>query len=194
MSDPERRPMPQRRALQSASLLIMLVGFAAGSPQPTMAAPESPAFHDFLQRVRQYMKLQKAVPRLRTTNKAKEIVDRRHALAQSIREARSDAKQGDMFTPDVTAEFTQIIRNTFRGTGAPGVRKTIRQGEPLAGWRLAVNGDYPDHLPLTTVPPTLLQRLPQLPSGVAYRIIGHDLVLEDTEARLIVDFLLGVIP
>jgi hypothetical protein len=47
--------------------------------------------------------------------------------------------------------------------------------------------------PLTTVPPTLLLPLPQLPAGVAYRIIGHDFVLEDTEAGLIVDFIPGLI-
>jgi hypothetical protein len=185
--------MRQNVTHQCSAFLILFVGLAAGYPQGP-AAPESPAFHDFTQRVQQYMKLQKAVPRLRTTKKVEEIVDRRHALALSIREARTEAKQGDIFTPEVSLEFRQIIRNTFQGPAAPTVRKTIRQGEPMAGWHLAVNGDYPEHLPLTTVPPTLLKRLPQLPSGVAYRIIGHDFVLEDTEARLVVDFLLGVIP
>ena len=87
-----------------------------------------------------------------------------------------------------------MIRGTFQGPNAPNVRKTIRQGEPVQGWQLIVNDDYPEQLPLTTVPPTLLLHLPQLPSGVAYRIIGHDFVLEDTEARLIVDFIPGAIP
>ena len=77
---------------------------------------------------------------------------------------------------------------------APNVRKTVRQGDPVTGWRLTVNSGYPDGLPLTTVPPTLLRHLPQLPEGVAYRLIGHDFVLEDTEARLIVDFIQGAIP
>jgi len=47
----------------------------------------------------------------------------------------------------------------------------------------------PCHLPSTTVPPTLLLRLPRLPDKLAYRIVGHDFVLQDTEARLIVDFI-----
>jgi hypothetical protein len=44
------------------------------------------------------------------------------------------------------------------------------------------------------MPPTLLINLPQLPREVAYRIVGHDLVLLDTEARIVVDFIPGVIP
>ena len=87
-----------------------------------------------------------------------------------------------------------MIRSAFKGPKASNVRKTIRQGEPVPGWHLSVNGDYPEHLPLTTVPPTLLLHLPQLPAGVAYRIIGHDFVLEDTEARLIIDFIPGALP
>jgi hypothetical protein len=191
--------MTQNRTFRAGVFLIALVGtlripVAAAPQQAPPANPESPAFHEFTQRVQQYLKLQKAVPRLRTTKKTTEIVDRKHALAESIREARSEAKQGDVFTPEATLEFRQIIRGTFQGPASPNVRKTIRQGEPLTGWHLVVNGNYPEHLPLTTVPPTLLLRLPQLPSGVEYGIIGHDFVLQDTEARLIIDFIPGVIP
>jgi len=57
-----------------------------------------------------------------------------------------------------------------------------------------VNAEYPDKLPLTTVPPTLLLLLPMLPPEVSYRIIGHDFVLEDTEARVILDLIPGIIP
>jgi hypothetical protein len=74
------------------------------------------------------------------------------------------------------------------------MRKTIRQGEPLTNVQLTVNGAYPEKLPLTTVPPTLLINFPQLPHEVAYRIVGHDLVLLDTEARIVVDFIAGAIP
>jgi hypothetical protein len=144
--------------------------------------------------VQEYVKLRNTAPRLRTTKQRKEIVDRRQALAQKIREMRSTAKPGDIFTPEVSEEFRRVIRSIFQGPNAPNVRKTIRQGEPVPGWHLSVNGDYPEDLPLTTVPPTLLLRLPQLPSKVAYRIIGHDFVLEDTEARVVVDFIPGALP
>ena len=166
----------------------------AETPQVPPASPQSPASLEFTRRVEEYVKLQKTMPRLRTTKNRKEIVERRNALAQKIQEARSKAQPGDMFTPDITEELRSVIRITFQGSTARAVRKTIRQGEPLQGWKLTVNGIYPEHLPLTTVPPTLLLRLPRLPSEVAYRIIGHDLVLEDLEARLVLDFILAIIP
>ena len=87
-----------------------------------------------------------------------------------------------------------MIKTVFQGPGSSKVRKTVRQGEPLPQQHLTVNENYPAHVPVTTVPPTLLLHLPQLPTGVAYRIIGHDFVLEDTEARLIIDFIAGAVP
>jgi len=157
-------------------------------------SPEPPAFHDFAQRVQQYLKLRKALPEQRTTKRREEIVDRRHALAQAIGESRARAKQGDIFTPEISEQFLRVIRNTLQGSNASDVRKTIRQGEPVAGMHLSVNGAYPENLPLTTVPPTLLRRLPQLPERLAYRIVGHDFVLQDTEARLVIDFIPRALP
>jgi hypothetical protein len=188
------RPYRFSRAVVFLFVLVGSLPAAAGPPQAPPASPESPAFREFTEGVQQYLKLQKAMPRLRTTKQRKEIVERRRALAQKIRETRSNAKPGDIFTPEASEEFRRVIRSAFQGPNAPNVRKTIRQGEPVRGWHLSVNGDYPEHLPLTTVPPTLLLRLPQLPPEVAYRIIGHDFVLEDTEARLIVDFIPGALP
>jgi hypothetical protein len=184
------------RFLRAAIFLIPLMSApqVAALPQAPAAKPESPAFREFIERAKQYVKLQKSVPRLRTTKRREEIVERRRALAQKIREMRADAKPGDIFTPEASEEFRQVIRGTFRGPNAANVRKTIRQGEPVPGWRLAVNSDYPESLPVTTVPPTLLLRLPQLPPELAYRIVGHDFVLQDMEARLIVDFIPGALP
>ena len=87
-----------------------------------------------------------------------------------------------------------MIRSIFQGPSGTKVRRTIRQGEPVPDRHLTVNSDYPEHLPVTMVPPTLLLRLPQLPKELAYRIIGHDFVLQDIEARVIVDFIPGALP
>jgi len=191
--------MRPRRSLRAVAFLTLRLGVswipvAAGPQQMPPATPTQPAFHEFSLRVQQYIKLQKAVPRLRTTKKRKEIVERRQALALKIRETRSTAKQGDIFTPEISEEFRRVILSAFQGPGAPNVFKTIRQGEPVPSWKPSVNGDYPEDLPRTTVPPTLLLRLPMLPSEVAYRIVGHDFVLQDTEARVIIDFIPGALP
>ena len=47
---------------------------------------------------------------------------------------------------------------------------------------------------MTTTPPTLLSKLPQLPPELAYRIVGRDLTLKDTKAGLIVDLIPNAIP
>ena len=185
--------------LRTGILFIVLVGvlripMAAGPPAVPPASPESPGFREFTQRAQEYVKLQKAVPRLRTTKNREEIVERRRALAQKIRETRSNAQPGDIFTPAASEEFRRVIRRIFQGPSGSNVRRTIRQGEPVPDRHLTVNSDYPEHLPVTTVPPTLLLRLPQLPPELAYRIIGHDFVLQDIEARVVVDFIPGALP
>lgn len=158
------------------------------------ASPEQPVFTDFRQRVGQFLKLHEGAPRLRMTADKQEIVNRRETLAQKIRAERANAKTGDIFTPAIASEFRRIIGAAFHGIQAPNVRNTVRQGEPLQGWQLRVNGNYPEHIPETTIPPTLLRDLPPLPSEVEYRIVGHDFVLLDTRAMLIVDFVAGAVP
>jgi hypothetical protein len=155
---------------------------------------EARVFRDFDLRVMDYEKLRKAAPSLRTTDQGKEIVSRRQTLAQAIRTARPNARQGDIFTPEISAQFITIIRRTLEGPAGSTPRKTIRQGDPVAGVKLSVNAAYPEHLPTTTIPPTLLRRLPELPERIAYRILGRDLLLQDTEARLIIDLIPAALP
>lgn len=185
-----------RENLRQAVVLIALAGalrlpVAGGPQQAPSEGPDSPAFREFGQRVQDYLKLRKSLPSERTTKHPEEITGRRKYLALAIREARSSAKQGDIFSPEISEAFLKVIRSTLQGTS---VRRTIRQGEPQASRRLTVNGAYPEHLPTTTVPPTLLLRLPQLPEKISYRIVGRDFVLQDTEARLVIDFIPDALP
>lgn len=187
--------MPLNRWVSTALLLLLCLGASRANPLQTPSpAPAPPVFGDFQKRLKQYLALHNTVPKLRTTRQRREIVTRRETLARKIREARANAKPGDMFGPTGLPEFQRVILDTLRGPTALNARQTIRQGDPVPGWRLTINGDYPEDLPLTTVPPTLLLRLPTLPPQLSYRIIGHDFVLQDTEARIIVDFIPGAIP
>ena len=58
---------------------------------------------------------------------------------------------------------------------------------------LKVNTKYPEKATLPTVPSNLLLNLPHLPEELEYRIIGKHLILRDTGADLIVDFIPNVI-
>jgi hypothetical protein len=58
----------------------------------------------------------------------------------------------------------------------------------------AINTDYPTALPLATVPPGLLLKLPTLPMDLEYRFLGRHLILRDIKANLIVDFIPDAVP
>jgi hypothetical protein len=151
----------------------------------------------FTDRVQAYVKMQKdlkaSLPALKPTEDAAQIIEHQHALARKIVDARRDARQGDIFTPDVAERFRKIIDKTFRGPEGRLARKTILPDSPFKVAVLHVNDVYPEGIPVITTPPTLLLKLPKLPPELAYRIVGRDLTLQDTEARLIVDLITNAI-
>jgi hypothetical protein len=121
------------------------------------------------------------------------------ALADAIRSARADARQGSLFTPEVESAFKQMIRNEMSGPRGMPLRNAIRDGNPKLeqsgpGIDLAPNAHYPDDAPLSTIPPGLLRRLPALPPYLEYRFVGQDLILLDNGAGLIVDFIRHAAP
>jgi hypothetical protein len=156
------------------------------------------ADREFSEQVRKYVKLHRqmeaSLPALKSTKDPALLVGNRQALTKKLFQARHDAKQGDIFTPAVSAEFRGILSDVFRGPEAALARSTVKQGEPVKAISLQVNNTYPDGIPFTTVPPTLLQKLPPLPAEVEYRIVDRFLVLQDVKANLIVDYMDGAIP
>jgi hypothetical protein len=186
--------------LQWLSLFALVAsGFAGQAPVPQVSDEEARVFKIFTARVQQYVRLQKDVeaslPALKPTNEVARIAEHQHALARKIAQARRGARQGDIFTDEVTRQFRRIIRGEFQGPEAQDARRTIRQDDrSKAIVRLHVNDVYPEDLPLTTTPATLLSKLPQLPQELAYRIVGRDLTLKDTKAGLIVDLIPNAIP
>ena len=122
------------------------------------------------------------------------IVVHQHALARKLKQARLHAKMGDIFTPAAAASFRQTIQTEFAGPNAPHAEATLHQGAPLPVSHLRVNSVYPDGVAYTSLPPTLLLHLPKLPDEVVYRIVGHELLLVDVKANLIVDVLPDIIP
>ena len=77
-------------------------------------------------------------------------------------------------------------------TGA-ALRAGIMDENPV-GLKLAVNQRYPDEVPLSTMPPELLEELPKLPEELEYRFVGDRLIVMDVHAHLIVDFMPQALP
>lgn len=151
----------------------------------------------FQKRVADYVKLHKDVgaqlPPLKPTDSPAKIDEYQRALADRIRAARPNARQGAIFDARIAAEFRRLIRIASRGSHAKLIRASLRRGEPVS-LPLAANEAYPERVPLETTPPSLLLNFPKLPPEVDYRVVGHDLVLRDVAANLIVDFVPNVIP
>jgi hypothetical protein len=70
----------------------------------------------------------------------------------------------------------------------------MQQDTPFKVIPLHVNDLFPEDLPLTTTPPTLMLKLPELPPELVYRFVGHDLILRDIKAELVVDLIPNALP
>jgi hypothetical protein len=125
---------------------------------------------------------------------AKAFVQHVRAYVRLDATARAAYRHGDIFTPDVVDEFRKMIRKAFDGKDGRNMRRTIRESDPIRPTTLRVNDFYPEDIPLTTMPPTLLRSLPALPPEMAYRIISGALVLQEINTNEIVDFMSDAIP
>ena len=185
------------------SALLLTAGVSGSNAQETSTpkpadSTDNKAFAEFQSKVEAYVKLHKSVesslPALKSSALPEMITAHQQALARKIREARPHAKRGDIFTEVTRKAFRGLVREEFQGPHGHGARTTIRQGEPLKTTHLHVNEPYPDGVPFTTVPPTLLLKFPKLPEQVAYRIVVRDLILLDVEANLVLDRIPEIFP
>jgi hypothetical protein len=157
---------------------------------------QDPILKDFEVRVNHYLDLRKkeAGSSPGPTNSASKLEQNRDQMAGKVQMVRSEAKQGDIFTPEITTYFRHQISATFSGPNGKKIRSSLHHAEPVDGVPLKVNAPYPQGVPLQSVPPTLLLTLPRLPKELQYRIVGSNLALHDMASNLIVDFIADAIP
>ena len=176
-------------------ILLIFCWMTACCAQPEVN-PHAATLQDFDKRVTDYSKLRKSIdgklPKLKSTPSQHEISHYQRELAKKIRHARVSAKQGDIFTPEIAAEFRRVI-GLMRGNETTRVMQSIKSAEPVH-MQIGVNDAYPEKAPLQSMPPTLLQNLPKLPPELEYRLVGRDLVLLDGKANLVVDFMPQAMP
>ncbi len=177
---------------------LAALGVAAWSGSSAAAPPANPravAVKKFEDRVNGYLELHRRVeakmaPLEKTAEPAK-ITARQKALGEAIREARPDAKQGDIFTADIGEVIRDVIREDFRRRSATDAHAVA---ESIPNIRLRVNDFYPTTVPLATMPPRLLAQLPRLPDNLEYRLVGDSLILRDVDPNLVVDLLPRAVP
>ena len=149
---------------------------------------------DFKTRVDKYVAIHKdaakGAAKPKETENPAEIVATQEALATRIRAARAGAKQGDIFTAEIRTKFRRLLAPELKGEDGRDAKAVMKEDAPsAASIPFKVNAKYPEGAPLPTVPSNLLLNLPTLPEPLEYRIIGKHLVLLDTGAGIIVDYL-----
>jgi hypothetical protein len=158
------------------------------------AACDAAAVAEFTVRVQEYVRVQhdatRGLPRERLSDDPGELLADRDALRRAIREARPDARTGDLFTPRTAAAFRHIVTATAAAhrVNPKDIVRTMRAERAPGAKQPAVNGPYDWRLG-GWMWPALLQALPLLPPDLQYRIVDDDLVLVDLRASLVVDIL-----
>ena len=187
--------------ISSAVFSFLFFGAAGCLPAPAQqnrsVNRDALVIADFNQRVAQYVKLHKQIaaslPPLKPTASAAQLTYRQRLLANKVRVARSRAKQGDIFTPEISAEFKRLIRMAMHGSDARRIRSNLKETR-RPRLRVHVNEPYPESAPLSSTPPTLLLNLPNLPPDLDYHLVGRDLVLRDVGANVVVDIIPAAVP
>ena len=180
-----------------ASLLVLAVAPSAAAGQKPRTNPDAATIADFTKRVKEYVdlhkKLEDTLPKLPKEATPQQIDPNQRALGKLIQENRAGAKQGDLFTPTMQRLVRRLIRQVFRGEAAARqLKKEIL--EEYTPVEVKVNGRYPDSIPLSTVPPQVLKGLPKLAEELEYRFVGDRLILLDTHAHIIADYVERVFP
>lgn len=192
-------------------VVIVAVTVVACAPGQTPQTPKAPApqtqkpavnpdaktLADFNDRVKKYLalhkKLEATLPPLPDQTDPTRIQEHQVGFAKLLAAARVGAKAGDIFTQPVRPLFRRIISNVLRGPTGKDIRAGILD-ENTKPVPLRVNGFYPSDVPLSTVPPRMLEALPRLPEDVEYRFVGRQLILFDNHAQIIVDYMTNAIP
>ena len=206
---------------RGAGLLIVLVVAAAAcsgrgqpaSPPATTASPASApptkrvvgplseadaaALATMNDRLKAYVelhtKLESTLPKLPTDATPQQIDANQRQFEKLIRSARASAKPGDLFTPQAQPVIKRLLATVFGGPEGQQLKASIMDENPV-GVKLAVNARYPDSVPISTMPPMVLQTLPKLTEDLEYRFLGDHLIILDVHSHVIADFIEDALP
>jgi hypothetical protein len=187
------------RLICSAALMLGVAAQAAAQEPPRTGGPpvnpRAALMKAFVDRVHAYVELQKkaeeGIPDLSGDENPSMIEAHQAAMAARMKILRPGAKRGDLFG-DADAIFREALRQDAAARRQRGVKAAAEEVPKYEPPR--VNVAYPETQPLATVPPLLLSQFPRLPEGMEYRFLGNDLILRDTKANLVADFINETVP
>jgi hypothetical protein len=140
-----------------------------------------------------HRKLEETLPKLPDDASPAQIDRNQRVFEKMVREARTSAKPGDIFTAEARPVIKRLLAAVFGGPDGQQLRASIMDENP-AGIPVVVNARYPDQVPISTVPPEILQTLPKLTEDMEYRFVGDTLILLDAHAHTIADYITDAFP
>lgn len=176
-------------------VLVLMIVWGVGSVhllgQPRVN-PDAAVLKGFMTRVDGYValhrKLDATLPKLPEKATPAQVDAHERALGKLIQQARATAKPGDIFYPPMQRLVRRLLIPVFQGPSGKQIKTEITDNEYKGDVTLQINGRYPDEVPLSTMPPQVLQALPKLPEGLEYRFVRTTLILYDPRAHVIPDF------
>jgi hypothetical protein len=187
---------PLRKGPYVASIIVVVLtslGCYMNTKEDQEHRRDAHALHIFNERLQGYVRVHhKAensfnLPHLKPAGSIRKIQQRQRAMAEHIRALRKNAREGDLFTPEVSAYFERSLAAAYQ-TNSEGILATlvcISEDDQ----KLRPNDVYPATWEYNPMPPAILLHIPRLPRELEYRIVNTDLIVLDVEADMIVDIL-----
>jgi hypothetical protein len=183
--------------LRTILLSLVTVGWSSAPAAHGQAGPDQQTVPRFLDTVQAYVaqrdRLEKTVPSLPKEATPEQIDRHQRALAALIQSTRSAARPGDLFGKAMTTYLRSRLQQIFSSPEGPAMRAQILEEYP-GPTPLTINGRYPDRVPLSNIPPPVFAVLPELPDAVEFRFVGPQLILFDSRANLVIDFIRNALP
>jgi hypothetical protein len=181
------------------------------TPPPPRTDADARGLTEFANKVQAYValhqKVEAGLPKLPDRSDPATVTAHQKALAEGIRKSGPRPPLGHVFVPDIQPFFKRLLAPELKGPGSAETREKVAEGNPEPAKGLPKDPDvkpkdvpllpyaiYPLDAPVSTVPPPILLKMPQLPKELEYRFVGKNLVLRDTVADIIVDFIPQAIP
>ena len=193
-----RRVMNRKiRSAVRLGIVCLALSVSAAHAQ-SLSEADKQTVATFEKRVKEYLKLRNDIKsklpvKLSKDSTPEQINAYMTSFEDAVRAARTGAKRGELFLPEVSTYIRTVLREDFSRRDKVELRKTILHAE-TQGVPVRVNYPYPEEKEFVEMPPTLLLKLPQLPQEMRYRFVGPNLLLVDRENSLIVDYMTNALP
>jgi hypothetical protein len=199
--------MRARLRLICSAAVAMCCACGPNLPPTTVPQPLDPTFEPFKQALQAYVdttqpyrkqaaQAAEQVPGKATASGGAEtaVRTRENTLATALRtKLRPKAKQGELFVPAVANAIRHQVEDAFASPRKDllmdGLAEQNEAGKATPK-PIAINQttDAPK------LPPLLIEVLPPLPRQVEYAFAGRTLILKDTDAQVVLDYLPDTLP